>query len=281
MSVAIGPVQRLVKLIAQESLVDTRIRDTEAALALVKKRVSESLAQHYMSMREPRIQLPEELMREEQSYERLLQALQDMKSEIAKQIRPVEEQIIQANIEHLRQTFSQESRRLANGRGRSYHLTKAGEEFVPLIVGLGTWGQRWSRRQLAEGETSLSLLIWALERSVEPSAFGKPQSVVRLELTDQTSAARLWWFVNRDGACELCLKDPGFEVDLYLAATLPDMIYVVRGDLPLGRALDSGRLEAIGTARARKALRAWLNLGPLTKIKSQHRFEAVGTTRRG
>lgn len=113
MSVAIGPVQRLVKLIAQESLVDTRIRDTEAALALVKKRVSESLAQHYMSMREPRIQLPEELMREEQSYERLLQALQDMKSEIAKQIRPVEEQIIQANIEHLRQTFSQESRRLA------------------------------------------------------------------------------------------------------------------------------------------------------------------------
>jgi hypothetical protein len=36
-----------------------------------------------------------------------------MKSEIAKQIRPVEEQIIQANVEHLRQTFSQESRRLS------------------------------------------------------------------------------------------------------------------------------------------------------------------------
>lgn len=52
-------------------------------------------------------------MREEQSYERLLQALQDMKNEIAKQIRPVEEQIIQANVDHLRQTFSQESRRLS------------------------------------------------------------------------------------------------------------------------------------------------------------------------
>ena len=52
-------------------------------------------------------------MREEQSYERLLQALQDMKSEIAKQIRPVEEQIIQANVYHLRQTFQQESRKLS------------------------------------------------------------------------------------------------------------------------------------------------------------------------
>lgn len=113
MSVATGPIERLVQLIAEESRVDAKIRDTQAALTLVKKRVSESLAEHYISMREPRIQLPEELMKEEQSYERLLQALQDMKSEIAKQIRPVEEQIIQANVEHLRQTFSQESRRLS------------------------------------------------------------------------------------------------------------------------------------------------------------------------
>jgi primosomal protein N'' len=113
MTIATGPIERLVQLISEDSLLDAKIRDTQAALGLVRKRVSESLAQHYISMREPRIQLPEELMREEQSYERLLQALQDMKNEIAKQIRPVEEQIIQANVEHLRQTFSQESRRLS------------------------------------------------------------------------------------------------------------------------------------------------------------------------
>lgn len=107
------PVEHLAKLLADEARVDEKIRETKAALTLVKKRVSESLAQHYIGMKEPRIQMPEDLMREEQSYERLLQALQDMKSEIAKQIRPVEEQIIQANVDHLRQSFSQESRRLA------------------------------------------------------------------------------------------------------------------------------------------------------------------------
>jgi primosomal protein N'' len=113
MTLAAGPIEKLVKLIADEKRVDERIRDTQAALTLVKKRVSESLAQHYiLSPRESRFQMPEDLMREEQSYERLLQALQDMKNEIAKQIRPVEEQIIQANVDHLRQTFSQESRRL-------------------------------------------------------------------------------------------------------------------------------------------------------------------------
>jgi chromosome segregation ATPase len=113
MTLAAGPIEKLVKLIGDESRVDEKIRDTEAALTLVKKRVSESLAQHYMSTREPRFQMPEDLMREEQSYERLLQALQDMRNEIAKQIRPVEEQIIQANVDHLRQTFAQESRRLS------------------------------------------------------------------------------------------------------------------------------------------------------------------------
>jgi DNA-binding HxlR family transcriptional regulator len=170
-----------------------------------------------------------------------------------------------------------ETRPALKGRGSTYHLTAAGREFVPLIVALGAWGQRWSRRQLAEGEIDLGLLIWALERSVDARAFGRPQSVVRLEFTDQPEGGRLWWFINRDGACEICLQDPGFEVDLYLAATLPDMIYIVRGDLPLPRALSSGRLEAIGSARARKAIRAWLNLAPYTKIKSQHGFEAAGT----
>ena len=113
MTLATEPLEKLVKLIGDEARVDARMRETQTALALVKRRVSESLAQHYIATREVRFQMPEDLMREEQSYERLLQALQDMKGEIAKQIRPVEEQIIQANVDHLRQSFGQESRRLS------------------------------------------------------------------------------------------------------------------------------------------------------------------------
>jgi len=75
MNLATDPIERLGQLIADESLLDVKIHDTQAALTLIRKRVSESLARHYISMREPRIQLPEELMREEQSYERLLQVL--------------------------------------------------------------------------------------------------------------------------------------------------------------------------------------------------------------
>jgi primosomal protein N'' len=107
----LDPIIMLAKLIAEEERIHDKIRDTQAALTLVKKKISESLLQSYSSQG-PKVHMPEDLMNEEQSYERLLQALQDMKNEIAKQIRPVEEQIIHANREHIRQSFTQESQRL-------------------------------------------------------------------------------------------------------------------------------------------------------------------------
>ena len=61
----------------------------------------------------------------------------------------------------------------------------------------------------------------------------------------------------------------GFEVDLYLAARLRDMIYIWRGDLPLARALAQGRLEAHGGFAARRALPRWLGVSPLAHVKSQ------------
>ena len=167
-----------------------------------------------------------------------------------------------------------ERRPLSSGRGYSYHLTPAGQEFVPVVEALGVWGQRWSRRRLAENEIDLGLLVWALERSVNPEAFERQRAVIRIEFTDRPTGEKFWWFVNENGACELCLRDPGYEIDLYLACTLADMIYIVRGDLPLGRAMESERLEVLGPAADRDRLGAWLNLGPVTMVRSR-RSDAV------
>lgn len=162
-----------------------------------------------------------------------------------------------------------ERRRPTYGKTWTYHLTSSGKEFVPLVEALGVWGQRWSRRQLTENEIDLGLLLWTLERSVNADAFGSKNAVVRLQLTDQPPGKTLWWFVNNDGRCELCLEDPGFEPKLYLASTLPDIIRIIRGDIRLAEALATDRLEAIGTSTARKRLATWLNLSPLTRVRSQ------------
>jgi DNA-binding HxlR family transcriptional regulator len=161
-----------------------------------------------------------------------------------------------------------ERRRSVSGRSWTYHLTRAGEEFVPIVYALGVWGQRWSRRELADEEVDLGLLVWAMEKSVRPEALGAGRAVVQLQLTDQPPNKRYWWFVNENGQVELCVDDPGFDVDLYLAVTLRDMIYIWRGDLALSRALEDGRMDAHGTARVRRALPQWLGISTLAQIAS-------------
>ena len=157
----------------------------------------------------------------------------------------------------------------SSGGHPAYALTEAGREFVPLVEALGVWGRRWTRRDLGEREIDLGLLVWSLESGADPCAFGGRRALVRLELTDQTASKRLWWFLNREGRCQLCVDDPGGGVDLYLAATLPDVIRIVRGDVTLAAALGDGRLEALGEGWARRGLAGWLNLSPLTRVESR------------
>jgi DNA-binding HxlR family transcriptional regulator len=161
-----------------------------------------------------------------------------------------------------------ERRRAEGGRGFTYHLTPAGREFAPLIHALGVWGQRWTRRELAKHEINLTLFLWAVELSVKPEVFEARRCVVQMTFTDLPQATRNWWFVNEGGRAELCFEEPGFEVNLYLEGTLPDMILVYRGDLSLAQALGHGRLKAHGMVWARRLLSRWFRPSALAHVKS-------------
>jgi DNA-binding HxlR family transcriptional regulator len=163
-------------------------------------------------------------------------------------------------------------RRTDQENGFVYALTEAGQEFVPLVSALGVWGQRWTRRELQEHEIDLGLLVWSIESSAQADCFGARKCLIRLELSDQPESKRFWWFMNKDGECSLCVDDPGGGVDLFLACTLPDAIRVIRGDVELAKAIESGRLEALGEKWACDRLGDWLNLGPLTRIASRRCF---------
>ena len=108
-----------------------------------------------------------------------------------------------------------------------------------------------------------------MELRARPAVFGARRCVVKVTFTDQPEATRHFWFINEHGRADVCVKDPGFEVDLYVATTLSDMIYIYRGDLPLTRALERRRLQAHGVAWARHQLSAWMPRSPFAHVKSQ------------
>src|SRR5262249_51465206 len=111
-------------------------------------------------------------------------------------------------------------------------------------------------------------------------AFGAGRSVVQLTFHERPPRWRHYWFVGVNGATQLCITDPGFDVDLYLTTTLRDMIYIWRGDLPLHTALSEGRIEAIGKARTRSALPRWLPRSKLADVKSERPDSLVAKGRR-
>ena len=177
--------------------------------------------------------------------------------------------LLSRRLKQLEQEGVVERHRSRSGRSWTYHLTRSGEEFAPLIHALGVWGQRWSRRELQKHEVNLTLLLWALEMSVKPAAFDGRRCVVKLTFSDQPEHCRNWWFLNENGRAELCFHDPGFDVDLYLITGLPDMIHIYPGDVSLAAALAQERLKAHGVGWARRSLRHWLVPSPFAHVKSK------------
>ncbi len=153
------------------------------------------------------------------------------------------------------------------GKRATYHLTEAGREFLPMVFALGQWGQRWTRRQLEKGEVDLGLLIWGLEFSVNPGAFGPGRVTLQLDFTDQPAHKGTFWFVNEDRALDLCVTDPGHEVDLWLSATLVDVTYLYNGDLKLAAAMREGRLDVTGPPSLKRRLSDWFNFSQLSEVE--------------
>jgi chromosome segregation ATPase len=112
------PIEALHKLLTERKHLSEKIGEVQVSLSHVKKQISESLVQQYVTTTTEKVAIKEDLMRDEQSYERLLQALRDMHKEIEERIRPVEEQIVQAEADHLKGQFEQRQNALADCLGK-------------------------------------------------------------------------------------------------------------------------------------------------------------------
>lgn len=155
------------------------------------------------------------------------------------------------------------SRPRARGRGREYRLTAAGEALRPLIVALGEWGQRWASRRLDPRDLDAELLAWDLHRRLNVERLPAGRVVVRFDLRGvprHQPGRRTWWLVLDRPEVDLCLKDPGHEVDLVVHADLAALTRVWMGDVGLGEALRAGLVRLDGPRALVQAFPGWLGL---------------------
>ncbi len=157
----------------------------------------------------------------------------------------------------------------SSGRGRVYLLTKAGEELRPIIMGLGEWGQRWTREFRRE-HLDASLLMWDIRRRLDRDRLPAERTVVRFDFLNvprHQHTRRTWWLVLEQSDVDLCLKDPGYDVNLRVTADLEAFVKVWMGDIRLTDAIGTGQVTLDGPRRLLQAFPGWLKLNVLAGVK--------------
>jgi DNA-binding HxlR family transcriptional regulator len=157
---------------------------------------------------------------------------------------------------------------LPSGRGHRYRLTEAGAELRPVIEALAAWGQRrtarFERRNLDPG-----LLMWNLRRRVALERLPERRVVARFRFGGVPSThrgPRTFWLVLERSEVDLCVVDPGFEIDLYVQADLATLARVWLGDLGFDAALRSRKIELEGPRDLVRSFTSWWLLSAFAGI---------------
>ena len=159
------------------------------------------------------------------------------------------------------------------GRNASrYALTEAGEELAPIIWQLGAWGAKWVRSDLNEDDLDPSMLMWDIHRTIKADYFdGMDRVVVRVELTDYTSRMRFWWLVINRGEVDLCLRDPAYEVDLFISTDLRTLTAVWMGDSTWHGEIRRGGMRLAGASQLRRDILKWFGTNFYANVKPARR----------
>jgi len=148
-------------------------------------------------------------------------------------------------------------RPLADRRSHEYWPTPACEALKPVIVALGEWGLTWARHTLTEDDFDVEFLMFYLERSVDPAQLPGSESVIRFRFTD-LSAQPDWWLLVEGEGVDVCLTEPGRDVDVYFTTTMRTMHDVWMGDRSYREAMASGDLVVAGLPALTRRITTWL-----------------------
>lgn len=148
-------------------------------------------------------------------------------------------------------------KKIPGQKGFEYFPTESCQELLPIIRTLGDWGMRWARSNLTEKDYDVELLMMYLKRSIVPEKLIGKQTVVRFKFTD-IEQYQDWWLVVTGEDIDLCVNDPGNDVDVYFTTTVKTMIDIWMGDNTYKKACREGSLKLVGDTTLTRNITSWM-----------------------
>lgn len=148
-------------------------------------------------------------------------------------------------------------RRAPGQQSYEYWPTEACQALMPALMALGEWGLVWARHNVLDADIDVEFLMFYLERSVDPARLVGSQNVIQFKFKDLTEQQD-WWLLVKGEKVDLCLTDPGRDVDVYFCCTIRTMHDVWMGDRSYAEAMASGDLIVEGEPALLRNIRSWL-----------------------
>lgn len=155
---------------------------------------------------------------------------------------------------------------LKTGRGHDYQLTEAGRELAPLINGVAVWGQKWAR-DMTTDDLDPEFLLYSMHKRLDSAAMPPGRTVIEFQFSGAPKSCRMFWLVHREGAVDMCLKHPGFDVDIIVRSDLKRFIECWRGIRELRRDIASGAVQVEGPRSLAKQLPDWFLLSAFASVE--------------
>lgn len=149
------------------------------------------------------------------------------------------------------------------GRGHIYALTAAGEALRPMIGMMGEWGLKWGQGLVGPDDLNSQLLIWGIRQHIHRNDIPAREFVLRFVfrgIPKSSRNPRHWWLLIRQDEIEVCLKDPGQNVDVTIEADLGAFTKVWTGYCRLQEALAPGLITFRGPKSAIAQMHRMLRL---------------------
>lgn len=146
-----------------------------------------------------------------------------------------------------------------------YHLSAAGEDLRPVIMGIGFWGQRWVESKVSLKNLDPSLLMWDMRRHLNPKPLPQRRCTIQFLYPELPQARQNFWLVVEDGSVDLCGFDPGYDIDLLITSSLKSMTAIWMGLSRVRAEVDAGNLEFDGDPAIAAAMQQWLGLSPFAQ----------------
>lgn len=140
-------------------------------------------------------------------------------------------------------------------RGYEYHLTRSGEELAAVIEAIGAWAYRWASPDVTADELNPSTLMWFWRSHLRKEGCPGTRMVISVEFTD---ARRRYWLVAREDDVDLCMTDPGLDVDVAVSARTKVLVEVYLARRSLADAIQHGMVSVEGSRTAIGELPRWL-----------------------